>query len=142
MFGRFRKGRLLIELLGDPAKYREFLQRVDNRDLFRENKHQFQNNFQVRLQSKDIEISPEKITGFRLNQKKNEGILTVKTSLCINEWIDDFKSVDFAEIVLLDTLGNINRLLDFDIDYIGHRFACDYSKSDILSPVFDYEIVA
>lgn len=142
MFRHLRKGRLLVEMLSDISKYRSFLKDQDRIKLIRDNRFQFQSNFSVRLQYGTEDISPQKITGFQISQNKKYGILLVKTSLCINEWVEDFKNVDFAEIILFDSLGNTNRILEFDIDYTGYKIGCDQFSDEILSPVFEYEIIS
>lgn len=142
MFRHLRKGRVLVEMLSDLSKYRSFLQDQNRIRLIRDNRFQFQSNFSARLQYGEEDINPQKITGFQINQHKQDGILSVKTSLCINEWIDDFKTVDFAEIILFDSLGNVNRILEFDLEYLGHRITCDQFSNETLSPVFEYEIIS
>lgn len=137
---RFRRGKVLIEIIADFSENRNpFLDRLD-RFPISEGNFRFRNNFSVHLQNRDFEISPAKIAGFKLKETLSEKTLTVETLISINEWIDDFKSVDYAKILFYDSLGNVNRLLDFDVDYVGHRLECSYSKQEILSPVFDYKI--
>lgn len=142
MFRHLRKSRVLVEMLSDLSKYRSFLQNQDRIRIVRDDRFQFQSNFSARLQYGTEDINPQKITGFQISQTRQEGILLVKTSLCINEWIEDFKNVDFAEIILFDSLGNVNRILEFDLDYMGHKIGCDQFSDEILSPVFEYEIIS
>lgn len=141
MLNGFRKGRILIESLDDFSFYKNFISKQRQEGVLRDSRYQFENNFSLHLQSKQIEIDPVKITGFKLKKSTDEQMLTVKTSLYINEWIEDFKCVDFVKIVLYDLKGNINMLMDFEINYIGHRISCDYGNENILSPIFDYKII-
>jgi hypothetical protein len=140
MLNRFRKGKVLVEIVTDFSQYRNpFLERADHFPIS-EGNFRFRHNFSVHLQNQLSEISPSKIAGFKLKESISEKILTVETLISINEWIDDFKSVDYAKILFYDSSGNVNRLLDFDIDYVGHRLECSYAKQGILSPVFEYKI--
>lgn len=140
MLNRFRRGKVLVEIITDFSQYRNpFEKRADHLHIG-EGNFRFRHNFSVHLQNQLSEISPSKIAGFKLKESVSEKILTVETLISINEWIDDFKSVDYARIFFYDSMGNVNRLLDFDIDYVGHRLECSYSKQEVLSPVFEYKI--
>ena len=140
MINGFRKGKILVEIIGDFSQYKNPFLGREKQFIVGDGNFRFRNNFSVHLKNNLSEISPTKIAGFKLKEDKNEKILTVETLLSINEWIDDFKAVDYAKILFYDSSGNVNRLMDFDIDYIGHRLECSYSKQEILSPVFDYKI--
>lgn len=140
MINGFRKGKILVEIIGDFSQHKNPFLKRENSFIVGEGNFRFRHNFSVHLQSQLSEISPSKIAGFKLKEDKSEKILTVETLLSINEWIDEFKLVNYAKILFYDSSGNVNRLLDFDIDYIGHRLECSYSKQEILSPVFDYKI--
>lgn len=135
-----RKERILIEVVQEPPKKVDLYNLGSFNQWVRDNKHQFKNRFSVHLFCSDAEISPTKIAGFQVRESVAEGILTVKTSLCINEWYDDFKQADYVKIFLYDLNGAVNRFMEYNISYVGHRFDCEYKSNEIVTPIFDYEI--
>lgn len=129
-------------MLSDLSKYKPLIDLSANGGFLRDNRYQSQNNFFVRLSDGTEDVFPHKITGFQINQKINEGIFSVKTSLCINDWVDQFKTVEFAEIMFFDSLGNLSRMIEFDISYLGYRLSCDFNNNEAASPIIDYEIIS
>lgn len=142
MFNRFRnKKNILLEFINDFNPLDEV--KINNREypvLLSDNNLYLQNRFSVHLEGEEIKISPDKIKGFKLFEYNNKKNLLIKSTLYINDWIDDFKKVDFAKIHFYDDKGNILRFMDLDLGYLGYKIECDYKTNDFLTPVFDYEI--
>jgi hypothetical protein len=141
MFNRFRnKKNILLEFINDFNPLEEFNLEKEYPILLGESNFFLQNRFSVHLEGEDIKISPNRIKGFKLIEYKNKKNLLIKSTLCINDWIDDFKKIDFAKIFFYDKDGNVVRFVDFNIGYLGYKLECDYKTNDFLTPVFDYEI--
>jgi len=141
MFNRLRnKKNILLEFINDFNPLEEFKLEKEYPILLGESNFFLQNRFSVHLEGEDIKISPNRIKGFKLVEYNNKKNLLIKSTLCINDWIDDFKKIDFAKIFFYDKDGNVVRFVDFNIDYLGYKLECDYKTNDFLTPVFDYEI--
>jgi hypothetical protein len=141
MFNRLRnKKNILLEFINDFNPLEEFKLEKEYPILLGESNFFLQNRFSVHLEGEDIKISPNRIKGFKLVEYNNKKNLLIKSTLCINDWIDDFKKIDFAKIFFYDKDGNVVRFVDFDIGYLGYKLECDYKTNDFLTPVFDYEI--
>jgi hypothetical protein len=142
MFNRFRnKKNILLEFINDFNPLDEV--KINDKEypaLLSENNLYMQNRFSVHLEGENIKISPDKIKGFKLLEYNNKKNLLIKSTLYINDWIDDFKQIDFAKIYFFDKNGNILRFFDLDLGYVGYKLECDYKTNDFLTPVFDYEI--
>jgi len=141
MFNRFRnKKNILLEFINDFNPLEEFKLEKEYPILLGESNFFLQNRFSVHLEGEDIKISPNRIKGFKLVEYNNKKNLLIKSTLCINDWVDDFKKIDFAKIFFYDKDGNVVRFVDFNIGYLGYKLECDYKTNDFLTPVFDYEI--
>ena len=141
MFNRFRnKKNILLEFINDFNPLEEFNLEKEYPILLGESNFFLQNRFSVHLEGEDIKISPNRIKGFKLIEYKNKKNLLIKSTLYINDWVDDFKKIDFAKIFFYDKDGNVVRFVDFNIGYLGYKLECDYKTNDFLTPVFDYEI--
>jgi hypothetical protein len=141
MFNRLRnKKNILLEFINDFNPLEEFKLEKEYPILLGESNFFLQNRFSVHLEGEDIKISPNRIKGFKLVEYNNKKNLLIKSTLCINDWIDDFKKIDFAKIFFYDKDGNVVRFVDFNIGYLGYKLECDYKTNDFLTPVFDYEI--
>ena len=136
MFNRFRnKKNILLEFINDFNPLEEFKLEKEYPILLGESNFFLQNRFSVHLEGEDIKISPNRIKGFKLVEYNNKKNLLIKSTLCINDWVDDF-----AKIFFYDKDGNVVRFVDFNIGYLGYKLECDYKTNDFLTPVFDYEI--
>jgi hypothetical protein len=141
MFNRLRnKKNILLEFINDFNPLEEFKLEKEYPILLGESNFFLQNRFSVHLEGEDIKISPNRIKGFKLVEYNNKKNLLIKSTLYINDWIDDFKKIDFAKIFFYDKDGNVVRFVDFSIGYLGYKLECDYKTNDFLTPVFDYEI--
>ena len=141
MFNRLRnKKNILLEFINDFNPLEEFNLEKEYPILLGENNVFLQNRFSVHLEGENIKISPNKIKGFKLVEYNNKKNLLIKSTLYINDWIDDFKKIDFAKIFFYDKDGNVVRFIDLNIGYLGYKLECDYKTNDFLTPVFDYEI--
>jgi hypothetical protein len=141
MFNRFRnKKNILLEFINDFNPLEEFKLEKEYPILLGESNFFLQNRFSVHLEGEDIKISPNRIKGFKLVEYNNKKNLLIKSTLCISDWVDDFKKIDFAKIFFYDKDGNVVRFVDFNIGYLGYKLECDYKTNDFLTPVFDYEI--
>jgi hypothetical protein len=141
MFNRLRnKKNILLEFINDFNPLEEFKLEKEYPILLGESNFFLQNRFSVHLEGEDIKISPNRIKGFKLVEYNNKKNLLIKSTLYINDWIDDFKKIDFAKIFFYDKDGNVVRFVDFNIGYLGYKLECDYKTNDFLTPVFDYEI--
>lgn len=141
MFNRLRnKKNILLEFINDFNPLEEFSLEKEYPILLGENNVFLQNRFSVHLEGEDIKINPNKIKGFKLVEYNNKKNLLIKSTLYINDWVDDFKKIDFAKIFFYDKNGNIVRFMDFNIGYLGYKLECDYKNNDFLTPLFDYEI--
>jgi hypothetical protein len=141
MFNRLRnKKNILLEFINDFNPLEEFKLEKEYPILLGESNFFLQNRFSVHLEGEDIKISPNRIKGFKLVEYNNKKNLLIKSTLCINDWVDDFKKIDFAKIFFYDKDGNVVRFVDFNIGYLGYKLECDYKTNDFLTPVFDYEI--
>ena len=141
MFNRFRnKKNILLEFINDFNPLEEFKLEKEYPILLGESNFFLQNRFSVHLEGEDIKISPNRIKGFKLVEYNNKKNLLIKSTLCISDWVDDFKKIDFAKIFCYDKDGNVVRFVDFNIGYLGYKLECDYKTNDFLTPVFDYEI--
>jgi hypothetical protein len=141
MFNRLRnKKNILLEFINDFNPLEEFSLEKEYPILLGENNVFLQNRFSVHLEGEDIKISPNKIKGFKLVEYNNKKNLLIKSTLYINDWVDDFKKIDFAKIFFYDKNGNVVRFMDFNIGYLGYKLECDYKNNDFLTPLFDYEI--
>lgn len=141
MLNRFRnKKNILLEFINDINPFDEVKLDKEYPILLGENNFYLQNRFSVHLEGEEIKISHEKIKGFKLVEYNNRKNLLIKSTLYINDWIDDFKKIDFAKIYFYDKSGNVKRFLDLDLGYIGYKLECDYKTNDFLTPIFDYEI--
>jgi hypothetical protein len=141
MFNRLRnKKNILLEFINDFNPLEEFNLEKEYPILLGENNVFLQNRFSVHLEGEDIKISPNKIKGFKLVEYNNKKNLLIKSTLYINDWVDDFKKIDFAKIFFYDKNGNVVRFMDFNIGYLGYKLECDYKNNDFLTPLFDYEI--
>lgn len=143
MFNRFRnKKNILLEFINDFNPLDEI--KIDNNReipiLLSDDNQYMQNRFSVFLEGENIKISADKIKGFKLIEYNNKKNLLIKSTLYIDDWINDFKKIDFAKIYFFDSKGNIIRFLDYDLGFIGYKIECDYKNNDFLTPVFDYEI--
>ena len=141
MFNRLRnKKNILLEFINDFNPLEEFNLEKEYPILLGENNVFLQNRFSVHLEGENIKISPNKIKGFKLVEYNNKKNLLIKSTLYINDWIDEFKKIDFAKIFFYDKDGNVVRFIDLNIGYLGYKLECDYKTNDFLTPVFDYEI--
>jgi hypothetical protein len=141
MFNRLRnKKNILLEFINDFNPLEEFKLEKEYPILLGESNFFLQNRFSVHLEGEDIKISPNRIKGFKLVEYNNKKNLLIKSTLCISDWVDDFKKIDFAKIFFYDKDGNVVRFVDFNIGYLGYKLECDYKTNDFLTPVFDYEI--
>ena len=141
MFNRLRnKKNILLEFINDFNPLEEFSLEKEYPILLGENNVFLQNRFSVHLEGEDIKINPNKIKGFKLVEYNNKKNLLIKSTLYINDWVDDFKKIDFAKIFFYDKNGNVVRFMDFNIGYLGYKLECDYKNNDFLTPLFDYEI--
>jgi hypothetical protein len=141
MFNRFRnKKNILLEFINDFNPLEEFKLEKEYPILLGESNFFLQNRFSVHLEGEDVKISPNRIKGFKLVEYNNKKNLLIKSTLCISDWVDDFKKIDFAKIFFYDKDGNVVRFVDFNIGYLGYKLECDYKTNDFLTPVFDYEI--
>lgn len=142
MFNKFRnKKNLLIELKDDINPLDNV--KMNNKEypiLLTDNNLYMQNRFTIHLEGEEFEIAPEKIKGFKLMEYNNKKNLLIKSTLYINDWIDDFKKIDFAKIFFYDNKGNVARFSEFNLSYLGYKLECDYKTNDFLTPIFDYEI--
>jgi len=141
MFNRFRnKKKILLEFINDFNPFDELNINKEYPILLGDDNYFLQNRFSVYLEGENIKISHDKIKGFKLIEYNNKKNLIIKSTLCINDWIEDFKKIDFAKIYLYDKNGNVKRFFDYDLNFLGYKLECDYKTNDILTPVFDYEI--
>lgn len=141
MFKSFRnKKNILLEFINEFNPFDEVKLNKEYPILLGDNNFLIQNRFSVHLEGDDIKISHEKIKGFKIIEYDNRKNLFIKSTLHINDWVDDFKKIDFAKIYLYDKNGNVKRFLDFDLGYVGYKLECDYKTNDFLTPIFDYEI--
>ena len=141
MFNRLRnKKNILLEFINDFNPLEEFNLEKEYPILLGENNVFLQNRFSVHLEGENTKINPNKIKGFKLVEYDNKKNLLIKSTLYINDWIDEFKKIDFAKIFFYDKNGNVVRFIDLNIGYLGYKLECDYKTNDFLTPVFDYEI--
>lgn len=141
MFNRFRKKKnILLEFINDFNPFEELNLDKEYPILLGDDNYFFQNRFSVHLEGENFKISHERIKGFKIIEYNNKKNLLIKSTLYINDWIEDFKKVDFAKICFYDKSGNVKRFLDLDLGYLGYKLECDYKNNDFLTPVFDYEI--
>lgn len=140
MFKRFRKKNILVEFINDFNPFDEFKLNSDYPIILGENNYYLQNRFSVHLEGEKLKIDPTKIKSFKIEENNNIKNLSIKSTLFINDWIDDFKQIDFAKIFFYDKSDKIVRFLDLDLNYIGYKIECDYNTNDFLTPSFQYEI--
>ena len=100
------------------------------------------NNFTIELERSDgLKIEDNRICGFKLESKGEKKLFNIKTFLHIKDWIEDYKKVVIARVVLYDSIGNEVNSLDLDLHFDGYSMECDYGSEGFVTPYFSYLIV-
>ena len=134
------KRKVLVELVQTYNPLEDFNLKTDYPVLLSEKNLYMQDRFTLHLKSDNLIISPERIKGFSITEKNNNRLIFIKSNLYIEEWLDDFKKMNFVKIYFFDKNGNIISFVDFDLEFIGYNNNCDYLNHDILTPIFNYKI--
>lgn len=154
MTSRSRKSEILLEILSGKEFYNEeiCLPKIADethltfhqRTIFYNNpQYYYQNRFVVRMETDDLIIKSERIKGFKIETINNEMLLKIKTFMHIDEWLEDFKTVEIIKIYFFDIRGNmLKNSFDYDVNYKSFSLACDYKFADYLTPVFEYYILS
>ena len=104
----------------------------------------FSNRFHVELENDHINlnISPSRIRGFNITNNTSHGkIITIKATLNIDEWVDEFEKITIAKIFLLNSRGDVAKHFDYDVEIVEQNIDFDYSFEEIVTPNIIYKII-
>jgi len=107
-----------------------------NREYFRKNK------FVLEMQIDNDCFESSNIQGFNINHfKDGNKTICVNTYVHTNEWIDEYSKVNIIKIYLLDASGDPAKQFDFDVNFNGYTFDCNYKDDGFATPNFIYKIL-
>ncbi len=137
----YAKRKLLLELVNDFNPFDDFKLKHNYPLSLEEQNFYMQNRFSVHLLNENkFKISPDRIQGFKIFDIDSQKTLQIKSTLFIENWIEDFKKINICKIFFYDGSGKIVRFLDLDIIYSGYKLECDYKNNNFLAPVFNFKI--
>lgn len=148
MISRDRRKELLFEIMSESnhVSYDIYLPNINyEKNLIINNLDSnfvFQDKFCISMHMDDFTINPDRIKGFRIEQKQDKRIIKVKTFLHIDSWLKDFEKIEIIKIYFFDSIGSpVKNHLDYDVDFKFFYLDCDYKFRDYLTPVYEYEIL-
>lgn len=114
---------------------RQFYLPIYNQEYLRKNR------FIVSMFSDLDSFSPDRVKAFRITQNENGTIISITTTLLMDEWIDELRRITIIQVQFLDVFGNELRNIDMDVAFGGYSLSCDYADDDLLQPTFTYKIL-
>jgi hypothetical protein len=86
-------------------------------------------------------IPNSRIGGFKFVSSKSGENIEIESMLSIDEWIDEFLKANICKLYIVDAIGKIIKMFDYDIVNIGYQYELNYENSEVIKPKFLYKII-
>ncbi len=100
------------------------------------------NRFLVQLEndSDNSFIDSKNIKSIKLKSDKNGSFIIIEPYLTIHDWIEEYEKMNICKVFLLNPIGEIVKVLDYDVLYFGYEYELNYSNSTPFCPKMFYKL--
>jgi hypothetical protein len=100
------------------------------------------NRFLVQLEndSDNSFIDSKYIKSIKLKSDKNDSFIIIEPYLTIHDWIEEYEKMNICKVFFLSPIGQIVKVLDYDVLYFGYEYELNHSNSAPFCPKVFYKL--